>query len=110
MRDAAPRRMLRAYRSSTVSAPSFVAEGLAMRRRSFVLPLACLLAVATSLTLLRLDSLMARSEEPGIPAIDAGPNAALVRDFYDAADATLRSGDPGALASLLAPGFVEHDG
>jgi predicted ester cyclase len=78
-------------------------------RRSPLLLLACLLALATGLTLDRLSDLLA----PAAPARTAPSpaalaNTAVVRRFYAEVDAALATGDPAPLDATLASDFVDH--
>jgi quercetin dioxygenase-like cupin family protein len=81
-------------------------------RRSIILPVTCLLALATGVALLRAGALLA---DPAPPAgsrsavgAAAAANTALVGRFYEAVNAALRSGDPTPVAALLAADFVDR--
>jgi hypothetical protein len=76
-------------------------------RRSHVLVLALCLALVTAVTLVGAgfawtDAAVPIPPRPG----SAAANEALVRDFYAAVDAALRTGNAGGLDSLVAPAFV----
>jgi predicted ester cyclase len=91
--------------------PPPVAEGRVVRRRSPVLLVVCLLALATGLTFLGLGESLTSVPLARNGARGAGDaQAALVRGFYDGVNATLRSGQPTDLDRLLAADFVEHGG
>jgi predicted ester cyclase len=91
-------------------APPVVAGARArLPRRSPVLLLSCLLALATGLTLVRLSELVTpASPDGGSPGPAAAANAAAVRRFYADVDAVLAGGDPARLDAALAPDFVDH--
>jgi predicted ester cyclase len=84
-----------------------------MRRfRPAPLLLACFLALATGLALLAAASLVTVPAPAALPTaappgIDAA-NSVLVRRFYDAVNATLRTGDPAPLADVVAADFADR--
>ncbi len=74
-----------------------------------VLPLTCLLTLATGVALLVLAWIITPPDVPLMAA--AAPSAdglATVQAFYEAANDTLRTGDSAALDRILAPDLVEH--
>jgi predicted ester cyclase len=91
--------------------PPPVAKGRVVRRRSPVLLVVCLLALATGVTFLGLgESLSGVPLARGRTHGGGEAQAALVRDFYDGVNATLRSGQPADLDRFLSADFVEHGG
>ena len=72
-------------------------------RRSALLLLTCVLALAAGLTLLRLSEQLAA---PTAGVADA--NGAVVRRFYDAVNTALSSGEVGGVEGLVADDFKEH--
>jgi SnoaL-like polyketide cyclase len=81
-------------------------------RRSVLLPVTCLLALATGVALLLAGAAVAVPDgavgRSGPPREVAEADAALVRRFYDAVNATLETGDTASLAALLASDFVDR--
>lgn len=81
-----------------------------MRRQ--VLLMTCLLSLITSVALLAAGALVAaptRVTGPHSAPSDAAElNAALVRRFYDAVNATLATGDPAPLSALVAADFADR--
>lgn len=80
-----------------------------MPRRSPVLLVACLLALATGISLMRLSGV----STPPAPARsslvpDAVANTVLVRRFYAAVEVAVATGNAELLDALLAPAFVDH--
>jgi SnoaL-like polyketide cyclase len=89
-------------------------EGISMRtsglrvRREPALLLACLLCLATGLTVLGLAATFrAPGGEDRTPTDPAA--LAVVDRFYAAANVVLRTGDPAVLDTIVAPGFVDHN-
>lgn len=82
-----------------------------MPRRSPLWFLACLLALATGLALLRTGELLT-SSAPLVSAPSVSPavaaNAAVVRRFYAAVNGFVHDGDATALDAVVAPDFLDH--
>ncbi len=78
--------------------------------RAAVLPLACLLTLATGVALLVLAWTMTPPDVPPVAAaaVPSADGVNTVRAFYAAANDALRTGYPASLERLLAPDFVEH--
>jgi predicted ester cyclase len=79
--------------------------------RRVLLPITCVLALATGIALLLAGAMVAPDGAIGSPNPPRGSDsadAALVHRFYDALNATLKTGDPTLLAPLLAADFADR--
>lgn len=76
--------------------------------------LACILALATALTLLGASLAFIDRSAPPPPVdedvVDTGAVIAVAHHFYAAVNDVLRTGDPAPLATIIAPDLVEHHG
>ncbi len=106
MLSGAPWRMLLGHR------PSWCVRlrewGRPMRRQTFLLPLVCVLALATGLALLGASELLAVGPRPGDSRPATDDNVAIVRRFYDAVNAAIGTGDDAFLAEVMAPDVVDR--
>ncbi|HEU0113313.1 MAG TPA: ester cyclase, partial [Thermomicrobiales bacterium] len=80
------------------------------RRPKLAAPLAAGAALATALALLALGITLFGPFVALGHADDGAAGANLIRRFYAVADETLAGGNPAALADLVAPDLIVHDG
>jgi hypothetical protein len=76
--------------------------------RRLITPIALVLALATGAVLAETRMALEPVGSVAPWAGDAMGSLALVRDWYDAANRAIATGDAAALTKLLAPGFADH--
>ncbi|HET7094156.1 MAG TPA: nuclear transport factor 2 family protein, partial [Thermomicrobiales bacterium] len=79
------------------------------RRPALAAPLAAAAALATALALLAI-AVTLFGPVVALGHADDGASANLIRRFYDVANRTLAGGDQAALAVVVAPDLIAHDG